>query len=325
MSTESKRTTLAGAPTMIAVAFAISITSPALAVEGGVGRPITGEQITPFAGVIPADPGFIWQLGYITYEGEMGAARQTPVGGQVALGLEASFDLALVAGVYVWDTPKGHWNYASMLTVPFVWVDAAADVTLGPISGGLDDSDSGLFDLTFAPIIASYHFNELEHVSYALYVYAPTGDYEAGKLANPGLNNWTFAPTLGYTKLFMKGGLELSLLSALEFYTQNPDTNYQNGEVFRTDALLMMRTPKGFGFGAVAGWIEQISSDKSPTLPDELDGFKGHSLGLGPALTYSHKSAGGGTFDVNFRWVFEFDTKNRFEGDGGQITFGYHH
>lgn len=325
MSTDNQSTKLTKATAAIAIAIALTTVPPAGAVEGGVGRPITGQQITPFAGIIPPDPGFIWQLGYITYEGDIGASRQIPVGGEIALGLEASFDVALAAGVYVWDTPKGHWNYATMLTVPFIWVDAAANLTLGPVSGGLDDSDSGLFDLTFAPIIASYHISELEHVSYSLYVYAPTGDYEAGKLANPGLNNWTFAPTIGYTKLFMKGGLELSVSSAVEFYTENPDTDYRNGEVFTTDALLMMRTPKGFGFGAVAGWIEQISSDKSPTLPDDLDGFKGHSLGLGPALAYSHKSAGGGTFDVNFRWVFEFDTKNRFEGDGGQITFSYHH
>jgi hypothetical protein len=86
----------------------------------------------------------------------------------------------------------------------------------------------------------------------------------------------------------------------------------------------MRRMPNGFGFGAVAGWIDQLSGDESPTLPDELDGFEGHSLGAGPALAYTHKSKDGGTFDVNFRWVFEFDTRNRFEGDGGQLTFGFH-
>lgn len=30
-----------------------------LAVEGGLGHTITGLQVTPFAGIIPPDPGFI--------------------------------------------------------------------------------------------------------------------------------------------------------------------------------------------------------------------------------------------------------------------------
>jgi len=28
-------------------------------------------------------------------------------------------------------------------------------------------------------------------------VYAPTGEYETGRLANLGLNHWTFDPTFG--------------------------------------------------------------------------------------------------------------------------------
>ena len=62
----------------IAMALSMGAAPPAHTVEGGVGRPITGQQITPFAGIIPPESGFIWQLGYITYEGDIGAARQIP-------------------------------------------------------------------------------------------------------------------------------------------------------------------------------------------------------------------------------------------------------
>jgi hypothetical protein len=39
-------------------------TLPAHAVEGGVGRSITGMQITSYVGVIPPDPGMQWSLRY---------------------------------------------------------------------------------------------------------------------------------------------------------------------------------------------------------------------------------------------------------------------
>jgi hypothetical protein len=295
------------------------------AVEGAFGRSLTGQQITPFVGIVPPDPGFIWSLGYVHYSGDIGASRQAPIGGQLAVNLDATFDLPNLTAVYIWPSPKGRWNYASALVLPFAWADVSADSVIGSASFDTADDNSGLFDLTFAPLIASYHVSEMEHWSFALYVAAPTGDYDPGRLANVSLNNWTFSPAIGYTKLFMKGGLEVSLQSAVDFFTKNDATNYQNGEVFRAEGLVMMRLPSGFGFGAIAGWLEQISDDDSPTLPDSLDGFRQHVLGAGPAFTYSHHLADKSSLDVNFRWIFEIDAENSFEGSGGQLTIGWHH
>lgn len=290
------------------------------AVEGGLGRPITGLQITPYAGIIPPDPGFIWSIGFAHYGGELGGTVQAPVGGELALGLEAEASFMTATGVYIWDTPKGRWSYASMLTVPYLWLDANANEVVGNRSVALEDDASGFYDLLAAPIIASYHVSEVEHWSFGLYVYAPTADYEAGRLANLGLNVWTFMPSVGYTKLFSKGTLEFSALGAVEFYTENEDTDYQNGEVFRLDLLGMKRFPTGWGVGLVGGWIQQITDDDGP-LTERLDGFKGRSLGLGPAVTYSHKGQGS-EVDVSLRWVPEFEVEKRFEGDGVLLSVG---
>lgn len=307
---------------ILAIGLALASASPALhAVEGGLGRPITGMQIAPFAGIVPPDPGFIWQLGYIYYSGELGGAVQAPIGGELALGLDVDLSLFTATGVYIWDTPKGRWNYASMLTVPWIVVDVSATAVAGNRIVDLEDDASDFFDLYFAPIIASYHVSEVEHWSFGLYVYAPTASYEVGRLANPGLNVWTVSPTVGYTKLFSKGTLEFSALSAVEFYSENEDTDYQNGEVFRLDLLGIKRFPNGWGVGLVGGWIEQISDDDGGLLTERLDGFKGHSLGLGPMVSYSHKSQAG-EVDVSLRWVPEFDVKKRFEGDGVLLSVG---
>ncbi|MFC3814667.1 transporter [Lysobacter sp. GCM10012299] len=308
---------------LAAAVGAAAILSPARATEGAVGRPITGLQAASYSGLIPPTPGWNMQIGYAYYSGDIGGEREIPIGGVSSLGLTGTFDLLTVTGLYIWDTGEGHWNFASMATIPFVYVEADADVRLGPITGTRGDSDSGLFDAFFAPVIASYHIDQLRHVSLSLYIYAPTGDYEVGRLANPSLNNWTFSPTVGYTQLFQKGTLEWSTTSAVDIYTENEATDYQNGAVFRVDSLLVKRFSNGWGIGGVGGWIEQIEDDDS-AIADRLDGFKGRSLALGPIATYA-KKWDGGQVEFSARWLKEFDVKNRLKGDpfmlSASITF----
>ncbi|MBB1087241.1 transporter [Lysobacter sp. SG-8] len=306
-------------PATLALAIlALSAAPRVQATEGGIGRPITGMQAASYSGLIPPTPGFSTQFSYLHYGGDIGASRETPVGGGAALGLDVSLDLFLATGIYIWDTGEGRWNFASMLTVPFISADADADYRIGTISGSISDSDSGLFDAYFAPVIASYHIDEMRHVSLAMYIYAPTGSYEAGRLVNPGLNTWTFSPTVGYTHLFQQGTLEWSTTAAVDFYTENDDTDYQNGAVFRVDSLLVKRTASGWGYGGVAGWIQQVEDDEGGVIASR-DGFKGRALGLGPIVTYAHKWDGG-QVEFGLRYVNEFNVRNRPEGDGAMLT-----
>ncbi|WP_430390047.1 SphA family protein [Dyella sp. 20L07] len=302
-------------PLCLAAAAATS----AYATEGGVGRPITGLQATSYAGLIPPTPGWNWDISYAYYDGTIGASKQIPLtGGGTSLGLDGKFQLLSFTGLYIWNTKPSSWNYASMVTVPFADVDVTAKAQIGRLGGSAKDSASGLFDVFFAPVIASHHFNETQHVSVSLYIYAPTGEYEKGQLANVSLNNWTFSPTVGYTQLFQHGSLEWSLTSAVDFYTKDNATDYQNGAVFRIDSLLIKRLPSGWGFGAVGGWIEQIADDTGPTA-DRLNGFKGRSLALGPMATYLKKWQGG-QVEFSFKWLHEFDVKNRLKGSPAMLS-----
>lgn len=294
----------------------------ASASEGAMGRPITGMQITPFTGVIPPEPGFVWSLSYLYYDGEISASRPAPIAGQVSLGLEAEVNLLSATGVYVWPTQTGRWNFASMLTVPYIDLTATADLQVGGLNTRVSQDASDLFDLYFAPVIAGYHFDQTRHLSLGVYVFAPTADYDPNRIANPGLNVWTVSPTVGYTQLMQKGTLEFSVQGALDVYSKNDDTDYKNGVVFRSEALLIKRTASGWGFGAVGGWVQQLQDDDGPTA-DQLNGFKGHSLGLGPVITYSKKWQGGEHVDLTFRYVSEFSVKNRFEGDPLSLAMSF--
>jgi hypothetical protein len=94
------------------------------------------------------------------------------------------------------------------VTLPLAWLEAEANVTLGPILGQRQDSTFGLFDLVFTPIVASYHFSQTNHLALNFTFWAPTGSYDEDELANLSLNNWTFIPGVAYTKVFPKANIE---------------------------------------------------------------------------------------------------------------------
>lgn len=312
---------------MLAAGLALSglvAAGGAHATEGGLGRSITGMQITPYAGIVPPEPGMQWTLGYVYYDGTIGTSRPAPIAGEVAFGLEGDISLYSATGVYVWPTGEGRWNYASMLTVPYIMPDVTATLEVGGLRRQVSDSASNLFDLYFAPVIASYHVSQVEHWSFGLYVYAPTAEYDPDRLANPGLNVWTVSPGVGYTRLFQGGTLEFSALGAFDWYSENEDTDYKNGLVWRLDALLVKRTASGWGFGGAGGWIQQLQDDSGPTA-DLLDGFRGRSFGLGPVVTYGKKWQDGTHLDLQLRYLAEFGVERRFEGEPLQVTasFGF--
>lgn len=309
----------------IALAWSVLLAAaPVLATEGAMGRAITGAQIQAYAGVIPPEPGMQWSVGYLHYDGKIGASRPAPIAGQVSLGLRANVDLWTATGVYIWPTGEGRWNFASMLTAPYILPEATATLGVGSQQRRVTDSASNWFDLYFAPVLASYHVSQVEHVSLGLYVYAPTAKYDPNRLANPGMNVWTFSPSVGYTRLFQKGTLEFSALGAVDLYDRNDDTGYKNAPVWRLDSMLVKRTPGGWGFGAVGGWIQQLGDDDGQ-VADRLNGFRGRSFGLGPVITYGKKWSGGEHLDLSVRYVSEFSVKNRFEGEPLLVTasFGF--
>jgi len=61
----------------------------ARAVEGGLGRPLTGQQILPFAGYVPPETGLVLNFSSVYYEGSIGGAKSVPVAGTLEADLDA--------------------------------------------------------------------------------------------------------------------------------------------------------------------------------------------------------------------------------------------
>jgi hypothetical protein len=252
----------------------------------------------------------------IWYDGELKGSAQVPIVGAISTGLDMKVSYTMANFTHVWDTGKGPWNYASAIGVPVQYTDITANVT-GPRGRTLGTSDTGtqFADMLVTPIAAGYHFDELNHISFSLPIYVPTGAYNVDRLANPGQNNYTFMPTVAFTHLDGKGG-EFTLSSGLEFYTENDATDYRNGNIFTLDALWTHGFGNGWNAGMVAGYIQQVTDDSGSGA---TSGFRGRSVGAGPTVGWTGKFADAQA-NISARWVPEFDTKNRPEGNGFSVN-----
>ena len=105
----------------IILLFCWIATGEALAVEGGMQRPISGMQIAPFAGVIPPDPGFAVATSEIYYSGSIGGAANVAIAGLFVANVDVKASFTPITLLYIWPTPTKAWNFASAVGFPLAW------------------------------------------------------------------------------------------------------------------------------------------------------------------------------------------------------------
>jgi len=291
--------------------LAFSVTR-AFAVEGGLGRPISGMSIAPYAGVIPPEPGLAVATGETYYEGSIGTSRTVPIAGLLAANVDMKASFTPIALFYIWPTPTKEWNLASAVSFPLAWLEVQANLS-GPLPVRKTESTFGLFDLVFTPIVASYHFSQTDHLAFSFTFWAPTGSFEKGRLVNLSQNTWTFIPGVAYTKIIPEGNIELTGIWQMEFDTEDHATHYQNGILSDLEVMAIKRFKNGLGIGFVESWIQQVNDDGG--APAALNGFAGRAFGIGPIVTYSTK-LGKSHLDFSARWIHDFGVSNRVAGDG---------
>lgn len=295
------------------VAAGVIASGQCFATEGGIGRPITGQQVNPYGGVVPPTSDWIVSLSTIYYQGSLGASRNIPVAGTITAGLDYQVVYTIANAVRTWGVTAGGWNFASSFGVPFQYTNASSFNGILP-----QDHGTQLADIFFVPVVAGYHLTQTDHVALSVQMYAPTGAYNPHRLANAGQNTWTFIPTFTYTKLFPAQNVEFTANYGVEFYTTNSATDYHNAPLSVLDLLALKRFRNGWGVGIVGGWIQQLGDDTGG-LANALGGAKGHSVGIGPMLTWSGK-AWNTPLSATLRWVNEFSTSNRPGGNAVQLS-----
>jgi hypothetical protein len=95
-------------------------------------------------------------------------------------------------------------------------------------------------------------------------VYAPTGSFARGALANIGKNYWTVEPGGAVSYISSKYGFELTAFTGFDFNTENGAIDYQTGDQFYLDGTIAQHLPLlgGFiGVGADGFFYQQITGD----------------------------------------------------------------
>jgi hypothetical protein len=307
----------------VPAALALLATAPLQAEEGGTGHYMPGSM-SSFTDGVPATETFIARYNFLSWNAAIDANRPLPIAGLDTLGADIT---SYANGLsLLWRPSFGEindcWSFAMSATIPWVDLDISANVLTG---GGnrisRSQSISGIGDIVLMPLMLNQKINPDFNINYRLGVYAPTGRYELGRLANTGKNYWTIEPTVGFMYFGQKNGREASVYLGADYNFENPDTNYQTGIQAHIDGTLAQHFPLWGGLGGIGVtgfWYEQISGDSGSgaTLGD----FEARTAGLGPVLSYASE-INGVEIVAELKWLHEMETKNRAEGDYVWLKF----
>ena len=293
----------------------LALTTTLHAEEGGSGHYLPGSMSSFVDGVPPTET-FIARYNLVYYNGDVGVTESLPIAGLSTVGASAT---SWANGItLLWRPPVEigeRWSYAMSATIPLLTMEVTADVVTAGPTVRRTDSLTALGDIVLMPLMLNYHINTNLNLNFRVGGYAPTGDYEVGRLANTGKNFWTVEPTLGLMYFGQQNGIEASVFFGADFNTENPDTDYHSGTQLHVDGTLAQHLPL---FGGLAGigingyWYEQVEGDSGSgaTFGD----FRGRTAGFGPVLSHAFKI---GSVDMiaEAKWLHEFETRNRLQGD----------
>jgi hypothetical protein len=308
-----------GLPLAIAAIAAAGLFSvPAAAEEGGSGHYQPGSMAS-FVDAVPAKPTFIVRYNLLSYAGSVDPGVTLPIAGSTTLGADASSWANGLTLVWRPCLDLGErWSYAMSTTIPLVSLSVTANVSAakGAVTVTRKDSVTAIGDVVLIPLMLNYNVDPDLNLSFRLTGYAPTGSYEVGRLANTGKNFWTVEPTFAFMYFGTKNGRELSVFAGIDFNQENPDTHYRSGTQLHVDGTAAQHFPLlgGLaGLGLNAFYYTQITDDSGDGAT--FGAFRARDAGVGPAGSYVTKVGGGMDFIVELKWVHEFSTRNRLEGD----------
>ncbi len=260
---------------------------------GGSSYPMGAENY--MTGAMPP-PGFYTQVFAESYR----ADRLLDNRGKSALDdFHLSADVIAPRLIWVTEQKVLDGDLAFHLNVPLV--DLRVDVN------GQHQKKTGMGDIIFGPALG-YHYSEKFHAIYALDIFAPTGRYDRGDLANIGRNYWAFEPIAAFSYVD-PAGVNADIKVMYDFNLRNRATDYRSGQELHADYSL--------GWGLGNGWVVGVGGYiYRQTTDDHQDGARiednrGRAFAIGPSIKYSSSS---GWF-VTAKWQKESEVRNRPEGE----------
>ena len=190
---------------------------PAQAEEGGSGHYAPGA-IASFIDALPGRTGLALATAFVYYPAS--ASVRLPIAGSATTTLDSKVYANSLLAIYQTPLEVLGGNYAFGGAFAGIWMDLNGTVVTASGTRAASESASGIADVFLYPLMVGWTAlgGDLKY-DVRLRIYVPLGKYEAGSLANPGRNYWTFEPMLGVSFLSSQIGLEASAFTGLDFNT----------------------------------------------------------------------------------------------------------
>ncbi|MCZ6860242.1 MAG: transporter [Alphaproteobacteria bacterium] len=286
--------------------------SPALALEGAYSNYQPGGYGDFFVAYTP-EPGFYVRNDVYHYAAE--AERSVLQG---AAKVEASLDVVIESPTLFYMTNKSFLGakYGLGAVIPITYVDIGLAASAANAQASTSDSRFGFGDPYLIPVSLFWNFGRF-HINFYEGIAAPIGSYDSTRLANSGLNYWSFDTNLALTYFNEETGTELSAVVGHIYNTENHDTDYQSGQEFHLDYMANQFVSETIAIGIHGYFHNQFTGDSGTGAI--LGSFKAESAGVGPAFLWMTK-IGDKKVSFSTKWIHEFHADNRPEGDNFYFT-----
>lgn len=181
----------------------------------------------------------------------------------------------------------------------------------------LNSKSSGVGDLIFGPGVFLYaNEKSATYLSYWLYAYAPTGDFDAARSVNLGGHHWYFEHQLALNQTIAKK-IVLDANLNLYHHAEEPDNHLKSPLRFELAVIAGYQlTPKLVaGVHGGAYWDLDDLEASGVALADSA----ARKTALGPCLSYQLTDKLGATL----RWTHDTSATNDFQGDDFWLRVAY--
>lgn len=180
----------------------------------------------------------------------------------------------------------------------------------------LNEKSSGLGDIIFGPGVFLYADQENHtYLSYWLYFFAPTGEWDKNQAINMGRNTWYFEHQIAFAK--MMGNFVYDMNLNYYHFQEESDNDYQAPERFELEVSLAYQASEKLVVGVQGGgyW----DRDDAEVSGDSVSDTKAERVQFGPSLNYQFTDRLG----ANLRWTHDVSSSNDTEGDDVWLRFAY--
>jgi hypothetical protein len=293
---------------LLILLYLLSISAvSAQAAEGGYSNYIPGTY-GDFAAAVEPPTKFTVRNDIYYYQADGARSVRS---GLIEADADLEFIMDFLTLLYKPDVEILGAHYAFGVFIPIVHADIDTGIRLGNLQVRRQEDTFGLGDITLIPAVLYWNRGNY-HFALAEYIVTPTGEYDTDDLANTGLNYWTFDTDVTVTYLNEKTGQDYSINIGYNYNTENSDTDYQTGQELHIDYMINQFLSESWAIGIHGFYLKQVTGDSGDGAI--LGDFKAEAAGVGPALLWSPKR-----FDqkITFivKWLHEYDTERRIEGD----------